>query len=100
MSRRHMDYIAWAFVGLLLYGVGKFGSWCDKVTDHQARQWRVTLDQEHRQSGQPWRVEISATSYETARKTAVERLQWHDKGFSVSPVVDNYLDVRHMELTP
>lgn len=68
--------------------------------EHQARQWLVTLDQSHRVSGQPWRAEISATSYERARATARERLNWSNDSFSVSPVVENYLDIRRMELVP
>lgn len=68
--------------------------------DHQARQWLVTLDPSKRASGQPWQAEISATSYDRARATARERFSWADDTFSVAPVVENYLDVRQVRITP
>lgn len=73
-----------------------------EITDasRQVKVWTATLVQEHHKSGQPWKAEIREPTYEAARRTAAERLHWQGKCFMVAPVVENYVDVGQMSITP
>lgn len=66
----------------------------------QVRKWSATLAKEHHVSGQPWKVEVDEPTYEAARRTVKERLNWQDKCFMVEPVTSNYVDIRQMQITP
>lgn len=71
-----------------------------KPDEKQVRKWNAILSREHHVSGQPWKVEVDEPTYEAARKTVETRLNWQDKCFMVEPVTKNYVDIRHMQLTP
>lgn len=66
----------------------------------QVKGWWARLDEKHWVSGKPRGVRIDEPTYDAARKTAATRMHWQEKGFSVSPVVKDYVDTREVEYTP
>lgn len=66
----------------------------------QVKGWWARLDEKHWVSGKPRAVRVDEPTYEAARKTAALRMEWKEKGFSVSPVTKNYVDTREIEYTP